>query len=259
MNTNETITRLRELQAIENQLKKNRDFNGLIDVHNEVMSLSNSADSFARRIPQKAYCLARLGRIKEAEAAMRQISGFRIDDELYRAITLLSFFTTQNGAANLNDMQIETIKAWLTDSEASAQVKQIIFDYPDLISKHSIMNPFASREEAQNYCYGAAMAVNTQRGTVASFQRTLDALIEKAKNDNALKKLSFQELVQLTIKLTRDKLVSDGEKLNDLDAVGWQMGIFCYVWRNSLPVCNNKFDEIFIESWIAYFAPAKTT
>jgi hypothetical protein len=135
MTTEEKIQRLKELSQIEKALKENRDFESLIKIHDESMKLFDSVGNHTDRIPQKAYCLARLGRKTEAEKTLeglRTLSFFADQDELFRAVTLVSFFMTSD-VSDFGLMQINTIKNWLKDPDASKQVLQIVFDYPDII------------------------------------------------------------------------------------------------------------------------------
>ncbi len=135
MTTEEKIKRLRELNQLEEELKAKRDFKGLIDIYDESMKLFDSIGNHTERIPQKAYCLARLGRKAEAEKTLeglRTVSFFADQDELFRAITLVSFFLT-TPASELNLMQLNTIKNWLKDPQASKQVLQVVFDYSDFV------------------------------------------------------------------------------------------------------------------------------
>ena len=135
MTTEEKIQRIMELEKIEKNLKDQRDFEGLIKIHDESMKLFDSVGNHTDRIPQKAYCLARLGRNAEAEKTLeglRTLSFFADQDELFRAVTLVSFFMTTN-ISDLNLMQINTIKNWLKDPDASKQVLQIVFDYSDIV------------------------------------------------------------------------------------------------------------------------------
>lgn len=135
MTTEDKIKRLKELSRLEEELKTTRNFEGLIDVYDESMKLFDSVGNHTQRIPQKAYCLARLGRKTEAEKTLeglKSISFFADQDELFRAITLVSFFLTTS-ASDLNLMQINTIKNWLKDPQASKQVLQVVFDYSDLV------------------------------------------------------------------------------------------------------------------------------
>ena len=135
MTSEEKIKKLKELSRIEEELKSNRDFEGLIKVYDKSMNLFDSIDNQIERIPQKAYCLARLGRKTEAEKTLeglRKVSLFADQDELFRAITLVSFFLTTS-ASELHLMQLNTIKNWLKDPQASKQVLQVVFDYTDFV------------------------------------------------------------------------------------------------------------------------------
>lgn len=135
MTSEEKIKRLKELSRLEEELKTNRDFEGLINIYDESMKLFDSIGNLTERIPQKAYCLARLGRKADAEKTLeglKTVSFFADQDELFRAITLVSFFLT-TPASELNLMQLNTIKNWLKDPQAFKQVLQVVFDYSDLV------------------------------------------------------------------------------------------------------------------------------
>jgi hypothetical protein len=135
MTTEDIIKRLEVLGQLEEELKAKRDFKGLIDIYDESMKLFDSIGNHTERIPQKAYCLARLGRKAEAEKTLeglKTISFFADQDELFRAITLVSFFLT-TPESELNLMQLNTIKNWLQDPQASKQVLQVVFDYSDFV------------------------------------------------------------------------------------------------------------------------------
>jgi len=131
--------RLRELQIIEKDLKKQRDFNGLIPVFNEILSLIDSQMIHNRLIPQKAYCYARLEKTEEAKETLSSFnknSLFMDETNLIIQNTLVSFFYNTK-VNNLNSLQISSIIKWIQDSETSNQVKQTIFDYEDFINLES--------------------------------------------------------------------------------------------------------------------------
>lgn len=135
MTTEEKNQRLKELDQVEKSLKEIRDFEGLIKIHDESMKLFDSVGNHINRIPQKAYCYARLGRKGEAEntlEGLRDLSFFADHDELFRAVTLVSFFMTSD-VSDFDLMKINTIKNWLKDPDASKQVLQIVFDYHDIV------------------------------------------------------------------------------------------------------------------------------
>lgn len=118
------------------------------------------------------------------------------------------------------------------------------------------MNELKNRQalnDAKNFCHGSAMAINSERAKNASFQNHLNLLIANSKKDSSFNKLIFNQLAEFTAKETKRMVLNDGDDLQDTNSVGWFMGILCYTWRNSLPVCNEKFDEIFLESWQYYF------
>lgn len=153
MTSEEKIERIKELSRIEEKLKTNRDFEGLIKIHDESMNLLDSPGNHIERIPQKAYCLARLGRKTEAEKTLeglKEVSFFADQDELYRAISLVVFFLTTS-ADELNLMQLNTIKNWLKAPQSSKQVLQIVFDYSDFVGN---IKPFDnSRLHTKQTCF----------------------------------------------------------------------------------------------------------
>jgi len=102
-------------------------------------------------------------------------------------------------------------------------------------------------------CLDAVMAIDSERASNPEFQKMLDNLISITKEKKIEQKLNFSELVDLTVELTKQKMEMVGANLNDMGSVIWQMGCICYIWRNSLPICENKFDKIFIASWKKYF------
>lgn len=135
MTTKEKINRIRELNKIEETLKERKDFERLIEVHDESMKILNSVVSYIDRIPQKAYCLARIGKKNQALRTLEELktwSFFADQNELYRSVTLVSFFLESN-VTNLSLIQINTIKSWLKNPDSSKQVIRIIFDYSDII------------------------------------------------------------------------------------------------------------------------------
>ncbi len=61
-----------------------------------MLQLGASIETLAERLPQKAYCLARLGRKGDVEAVMEEIGSFSnflfmSEDELWRSVVLISF------------------------------------------------------------------------------------------------------------------------------------------------------------------------
>ena len=93
--------RLFELAEIERKLKTKRDFEALISVHEESMEILDSMDNLMNRIPQKSYCLARLGRKEEAKETLEILKTIPHElyfdrDETYRIITLVSLFIMED-------------------------------------------------------------------------------------------------------------------------------------------------------------------
>lgn len=168
MTSEEKIKRKKELGRIEEELKNSRDYEGLINIYDESMKLFDSIGNHTEIIPQKAYCLARLGRITEAKKILeelRNVSFFADQDELFRAITLVSFFLT-TPASELNLMQLNTIKNWLKDPQASKQVIQVVFDYSDFVGDIKPFDNFRLQPKRTYYsnelleCVFAAMGRN---------------------------------------------------------------------------------------------------
>ena len=117
-------SKYKKLQVIEEQLKLKRDFEGLLNIHHEFLNLINATGEHVDRLPQIAYCLARLGRKDESMESLKKLAEFSymIDrDEIYRATVLVTCFT-DNQKADLNLMQYNTIKSWLQHPDYSKQV-----------------------------------------------------------------------------------------------------------------------------------------
>jgi len=109
-------------------------------------------------------------------------------------------------------------------------------------------------EEARNYSFYTVAAINKQRSSGSEFQAELNQMINKIKNDRSYDDVTFEELIDLTVEFTNQQVSAEGDSFRDKNSVAWFMGKFCYVWRNSLPILNGKFDEIFNASWIRYFS-----
>jgi hypothetical protein len=135
MKGEESKNRIKELDIIEKSLKSKRDFSGLISIFQESMIHDDSIWNYANRICQIAYCYARLRNKIEAEKTLMKLKelGFAIgEDFIWRASTLVSFFLATE-VSNFNEMQTNTLKNWLQQPDSSIQVKQIVFDYEDII------------------------------------------------------------------------------------------------------------------------------
>ena len=131
--------RIGELQIIEGDLKKQRDFTGLIPVFNEIMSLIDSHGVHSKLILQKAYCYARLGKIEEAKETLSSLNkiSFFIDETNFIIQNMVVSFFFDVKVNDLNTFHINTIKKWIQDPDTSIQVKQTIFDYEDFIKLES--------------------------------------------------------------------------------------------------------------------------
>lgn len=135
MTIEEKSLKFNELKQIEETLREKRDFHGLIKVYEDSLSLFDTISNRLEMLPKKAYCHARLGQKSEAEETLKRLKSvivFTSKDELFRAVTLVTFFLNID-ALELNTFQKTTIKNWLKEPDASKQVIQIVFDYPDII------------------------------------------------------------------------------------------------------------------------------
>jgi hypothetical protein len=123
------------LKQKEKQYRSEYNYNGLIDVYDETIKLGTAYGTTGRVLFKKMYCLARLKRIDEVNMIMEKEKGilhFSMDqNELYRAVTLLSFFTT--GQHTIFVIK-QTLLDWLNDPETSKEVKDIVFDYEAVLS-----------------------------------------------------------------------------------------------------------------------------
>ena len=127
--------RINELLNLEKELKRSRDFKALIKVHDELIKLDNSLSNISKRIPQKAYCLARIGRKKEAEQTFFEIRKYsqHLDrNDLIQKSTILGLFF-RNDVTQFDDFHYNTIKNHLKHPQGSLNIKSIIFDYQDII------------------------------------------------------------------------------------------------------------------------------
>jgi len=182
MKSEEKLSRLKFLRKKEVELKNERNFVELIKLFDESMMLFDSIGNITERVPQKAYCLARIGKKEEAEKSLeklKEVSFFADQDELFRAITLVSFFLQIDDISELNQMQINTLKKWLQDPDASKQVIQVVFDYSDIIEN---ITPFDSSRLQTKQTKFSNELLNC---IFSSMQRNNDTVIyyNKEKND----------------------------------------------------------------------------
>lgn len=110
------------------------------------------------------------------------------------------------------------------------------------------------RNEARFYCYGAPAAINIQREKDINLQNQLNATIEKSQDLKEVLMLTLDELTLFTSNYVKNKIRATGHATTDLNNVGWEIGLICYVWSNSLPVCKGNFTGIFIATWETYFS-----
>ena len=199
MKSEERLSRHKFLRKKEVELKNGRNFIELIKLFDESMILFDSIGNITERIPQKAYCLARIGKKEEAEKTLeklKEVSFFADQDELFRAVTLVSFFLQINDISELNQMQINTLTKWLQDPDASKQVIQVVFDYSDIIEN---ITPFDSNRLNTKQIEFSNELLNC---VFSSMQRNNDTLIYYNKEEN-----DIQQEVEgyLTSHLTEDQ------------------------------------------------------
>lgn len=140
--------RREELKQLEERYKAERNYQELVSVYDELIALGTAYGLFGNVLFKKMYCLARLGRIEEVSTLMKGNSGLLSfsmgQNELYRAVTLLSFFTTNEH--NIFVIR-QTLVDWLNDTETAQQVKDIVFDYeavlPDLTIRIAAFKAFS--------------------------------------------------------------------------------------------------------------------
>lgn len=155
-NSNEeedVLSKYKKLQVVEEQLKANRDFEGLIKLHYQFLKLINAVGEHVDRLPQIAYCLARLGRKEEALNALKKLAEFSymIDrDEIFRAVRLVTCFT-ENTPSNFYPFQINTIKSQLEHPDYSKQAVDIVFDYGDFITDAKPFNKERLKTKENNF------------------------------------------------------------------------------------------------------------
>jgi hypothetical protein len=141
MNSEQKYQRLERLLEMEQELQSKRDFAGLIKIHDEYLQLSGAVGTFINRIPQKAYCYARLGKKEEATQLLKEFSGYSIvigQDEMEFTAMVLAHFIASDSVA-FRPVQINNLKIWLQTPTRSEIVRQIVFDYEDFTGP---MDPF---------------------------------------------------------------------------------------------------------------------
>lgn len=149
----DVLSRYKKLQVVEEQLKANRDFEGLIKIHYQFLKLINAVGENVDRLPQIAYCLTRLGRKEEASDVLQKLADFSymIDrDEIFRAISLVTCFT-DNTPSDLFLWQINTIKSRLQHPDYCKQVVDIVFDYSDFITDTKPFNAERLTSKQNNF------------------------------------------------------------------------------------------------------------
>lgn len=108
-------------------------------------------------------------------------------------------------------------------------------------------------DNAPHYLNGAKSAIFSMILQDQEFKTNLKLMVAQVELNNSYQLLSFPEIVSLISEFTLQNVLNEGDKWHDLASVGWQMGILCHVYSNSLNVALNKFDSLFISSWGEYF------
>jgi hypothetical protein len=134
MTREEKFKRLEELRQSEVIFKRDRDFESLVLLHDELIELDDSMQNFGSRIAQKAYCLARLGRKEEASETFKKMAGLEDIipmDQFSRIITVMSIFKSTE-IHKWGQMELNTVRNCLQDQKKSSLIVQVVFDYEDI-------------------------------------------------------------------------------------------------------------------------------
>lgn len=134
MTKEEKIKRIEDLRQSEETFKRNRDYESLILLHDELIELDDSLQNFGSRIAQKAYCLARLGRKEEASETFKGMTGLEDIipmDQFSRIIMVMTIFLNTE-MSDWGQMELNTVRNCLQDQEKSSLVVQVVFDYQDI-------------------------------------------------------------------------------------------------------------------------------
>jgi len=111
--------------------------------------------------------------------------------------------------------------------------------------------------ESPFYCAGAKSSIKTQIANNIEMLNYLNSNIENIDKDPFYKTVDSESLAKLTAKFTKDRVLGDGDKWDDLQSIGWHMGLLCYMWINSKSTGENDFDKIFHMAWKEYFSELK--
>ena len=134
MTYEERKDRYEVLKQLEKQYRSEYNYEGLVSVYNEYISLGTAWGEHGTILFKKMYCLVRLNRLDEVQRIWKEnkveVSFSMEQNKLYRATTLLSFFTDQQHTVFVIN---QTLLDWLKDTETSEQVKDIIFDYDSVL------------------------------------------------------------------------------------------------------------------------------
>jgi hypothetical protein len=132
MTSEEKLKRFKELDALEGPLKNQRDFKGLIDLHNEILGMFNSTSTQAERLPKLTYCYSRIGMKERAGETLQRLGKIApmLGDEIYPILNLLNFFIEGN---ELSNVQKVTLRKWMQDQKLAEQISPIAFDHEDYL------------------------------------------------------------------------------------------------------------------------------
>lgn len=125
----------KKLQEIEKKYITERNFEGLVRLHDEVMELFDTVEVVLERLPKKAYCLARLGKVNKVEQTLQKFVTYSVlsdEDKMYRSIVLVSLFIEKK-PTELGLMELSILKSWLLDPISSEDVMNIVFDFKDFL------------------------------------------------------------------------------------------------------------------------------
>jgi hypothetical protein len=147
MTTEEKVQRRKELATLETELKNKKDFGKLVQLQDETMALGGAVGDYIDRLPQKVYCLARLGKKDEAIQVLNEFSRYQmiLDPDEYECIVrlLLVFITTPVSA--FNETHTDHLMSFL-DGHFADLTQKIVFDYKTIAGLKDI-SPFQSSDE----------------------------------------------------------------------------------------------------------------
>lgn len=135
MTPEERKNRLSHWRELELKNKKERNFQGLVFIYDELSCLEFSIAGVIDSLTLMAYCAARAGNEQAMSDALQRLKKYSvaIDPEAYERIFKMVFFFKSAKGSELHPMHMDIIKTWLMDPEASVQVKFLLFDLDDIL------------------------------------------------------------------------------------------------------------------------------